>query len=206
MIYYSIEKMIEAGITEILIISGIEHCGSIISQCGDGSEFGCNLTYKVQKDAGGIAQALLLAETFVGKDDVLVILGDNISNANLTEYVNSFEHGGMIFLHEVYDPSRFGVAEINTDGTVIDIVEKPALPKSNLAVTGFYIYDKTVFKKIKTLKPSARGELEITDVNKLYLKDKKLNAVILDKNLWWSDAGTFESLSKVNSLLAMRKK
>jgi glucose-1-phosphate thymidylyltransferase len=206
MIYYSIEKMIEAGITEILIISGIEHCGSIISQCGDGSEFGCSLTYKVQKDAGGIAQALLLAETFVGKDDVLVILGDNISNANLTEYVNNFENGGMIFLHEVFDPSRFGVAEIDKDGTVIDIVEKPALPKSNLAVTGFYIYDKTVFKKIKTLKPSARGELEITDVNKLYLKDKKLHAEILDKNIWWSDAGTFESLSKVNSLLAMRKK
>lgn len=210
MIYYSIEKLVNAGITEILIVTGIEHCGSIIAQCGDGKDFNCNLTYKVQAEAGGIAQALLLAEQFVGNDTVCVILGDNIFKRNLFQDVLSFNknYGAQIFLKKVDDPYRFGVAighktsEMTKNQLLIqEIEEKPKNPKSDLAVTGIYMYDSSVFNKIKTIKPSARGELEITDINNLYIKENKMIAIIMNDDEWWTDAGTFNSLQIANKLI-----
>lgn len=209
MIYYAIQKMVQAGIKDILIITGIEHCGSIISQCGDGSDFGCQLTYKVQVLAGGIAQALLLAEGFVGDDKCCVILGDNIFSKSLKSSVNVFDsdhilRGAKIFLQQVSDPKRFGVAELTETGDgnliVTSIEEKPKKPKSNYAVTGIYMYDNTVFEKIKKLKPSARGQYEITDVNIMYMNQGTLLADVMGKDQIWTDAGTFESLNKANEL------
>lgn len=211
MIYHAIYKMVNAGITDILIVTGIEHCGTIISQCGDGSDFNCKFTYKVQTQAGGIAQALLLAEDFVQHDKCCVILGDNIFNKNIKNDVQEFDshgEGAKIFLKEVKDPSRFGVANgyrkmsmENTQLIVEEIEEKPKNPKSNLAVTGIYFYDSTVFQKIKSIQPSVRGELEITDVNNLYIKDNQMTAVIMGESEWWTDAGTIESLTTANNLV-----
>lgn len=211
MIYHAIYKMVNAGITDILIVTGIEHCGTIISQCGDGSDFNCKFTYKVQTQAGGIAQALLLAEDFVQHDKCCVILGDNIFNKNIKNDVQEFDshgEGAKIFLKEVKDPSRFGVANgyrkmsmENTQLIVEEIEEKPKNPKSNLAVTGIYFYDSTVFQKIKSIQPSVRGELEITDVNNLYIKDNQMTAVIMGETEWWTDAGTIESLTTANNLV-----
>ena len=211
MIYHAINKMVNAGIVDILIVTGIEHCGTIIAQCGDGSDFGCKFTYKVQTQAGGIAQALLLAEDFVRNDNCCVILGDNIFNRNLKNDVlefDSYGNGAKIFLKSVEDPSRFGVATgyrkmsmANNQLLVEKIEEKPKNPSSNLAVTGIYFYDSSVFQKIKTIKPSARGELEITDVNNLYIKDNQMTAIIMDESEWWTDAGTLESLQRANKLV-----
>jgi glucose-1-phosphate thymidylyltransferase len=216
MIYYSIEKLVNAGITEILIISGIEHCGSIIQQLGDGSDFNCKLTYKVQIKAGGIAEALLLAEDWARDDSITVILGDNISNVDLTNYISQFEkdnHGCVLFLKEVADPERFGVAEFykkmsmkDSQVRITNIEEKPKNPKSKFAVTGFYIYDQSVFDRIKTLNYSARGELEVTDLNKTYLNDNLLTGFIFDNNVWWTDAGTHESLQRAHELIYNNKK
>ena len=168
-------------------------------------------TYKVQTQAGGIAQALLLAEDFVQHDKCCVILGDNIFNKNIKNDVQEFDshgEGAKIFLKEVKDPSRFGVANgyrkmsmENTQLIVEEIEEKPKNPKSNLAVTGIYFYDSTVFQKIKSIQPSVRGELEITDVNNLYIKDNQMTAVIMGESEWWTDAGTIESLTTANNLV-----
>lgn len=211
MIYHAIHKLVEADITDILIVTGIEHCGTIISQCGDGSDFGCKFTYKVQTQAGGIAQALLLAEDFVHQDKCCVILGDNIFNRNLKKDVQEFDshgEGAKIFLKKVKDPSRFGVAygyrkmSMSSNQLCVEnIEEKPTNPKSDLAVTGIYFYDSTVFQKIKSIQPSARGELEITDVNNLYIKDNQMTAIVMDESEWWTDAGTFESLTTANKLI-----
>lgn len=211
MIYHAIKKLTEADITDILIVTGIEHCGTIIAQCGDGSDFNCKFTYKVQTQAGGIAQALLLAEDFVRNDNCCVILGDNIFNRNIKNDVKEFDsygEGAKIFLKEVKDPSRFGVAYgyrkmsmPSNQLCVENIEEKPKNPKSNLAVTGIYFYDFTVFDKINNIKPSARGELEITDVNNMYIKENKMTANIMSDNEWWTDAGTIESLRKANVLI-----
>ena len=215
MIYYAIEKLVNSNIKEILIVTGIEHCGSIISQCGDGKDFNCNLTYKVQAEAGGIAQALLLAEQFVGKDSLCVILGDNIFKRELYNDVLLFEKNNLnaqIFLKTVEDPCRFGVAygyrkmSMSSNQLCVEkIEEKPKNPKSNLAVTGIYMYDSSVFNKIKNIKPSLRGELEITDVNNLYIKENKMYAVIMNDNEWWTDAGTFNSLQIANQLIKNNK-
>lgn len=210
MIYHAIYKLVNAGITDILIVTGIEHCGTIIAQCGDGEDFGCKFTYKVQIHAGGIAQALLLAEDFVHQDKCCVILGDNIFNRDIKNDVKEFDtygEGAKIFFKEVKDPSRFGVAfgykklSMSSNQLCIkEIEEKPKNPKSNLAVTGIYFYDSTVFQKIKNIKPSKRGELEITDVNNAYIKDNKMTAIIMNENEWWTDAGTIESLTIANKL------
>lgn len=204
MIFHPIEKLCEAKITDILIVTGVEHMGDIVNLLGSGKDFGCKFTYKVQDEAGGIAQALSLAEEFVGKDTMTVILGDNIFEDNLDIYVkefNFFVYGGIgaqVILKEVEDPSRFGVAEL-LEYQVIGIEEKPVNPKSNLAVTGIYMYDHHVFDYIRTLKPSKRNELEITDVNNHYIN---LGTMTYGKfKGWWSDAGTFESLDRVNKLL-----
>lgn len=200
MIFYPIYKLKQAGIYEILIVTGREHMGDVIELLGSGRDFGVEFTYKVQDEAGGIAQALGLAKHFVGNDKCVVILGDNIFEDDITPYVKNFEEqkeGAKILLKEVPDPQRFGVP-VFENGKIVAIEEKPKEPKSNFAVTGIYMYDSYVFEIIKTLKPSARGELEITDVNNTYLKMGKLTYDILKG--WWTDAGTPESLFRANEL------
>jgi len=200
MIFYSIFRLKQAGITEILIITGREHMGDVMELLGSGSEYGVEFTFKVQDQAGGIAQALGLAEHFVNGDRCVVILGDNIFEDDINPYVESFakqEKGAKILLKEVSNPQRFGVAELK-NSKIISIEEKPKYPKSNLAVTGIYMYDFEVFEIIKTLKPSARGELEITDVNNAYIQHGTLTYDILKG--WWTDAGTSESLFRANEL------
>ena len=198
MIYYPIKKILEAGINEILIVTGVEHMGAVVNLLGSGKDFKCRFTYKVQDEAGGIAQALGLAENFIGDDNALVILGDNIFSGNLSKAAADFKKGATIFLQQVEDPQRFGVAIIENN-KVVKIEEKPKNPKSNYAVTGLYIYDKQVFEFIKQLKRSQRGELEITDVNNAYLAANELHYEILDG--FWTDAGTFESLYHANALV-----
>ncbi|MBU1026756.1 MAG: NTP transferase domain-containing protein [Candidatus Margulisbacteria bacterium] len=200
MIYHPISKLVEIGIEEILIVTGVDHMGDIVNLLGSGKEFGCRFTYKVQDEAGGIAQALGLAENFAADDQIAVILGDNIFEDNLKPFADEFvkqKNGARVLLKEVSDPERFGVVEIK-DGKVLSIEEKPKKPKSKFVVTGVYFYDNEVFGVVKSLKPSARGELEISDVNRHYMKNSKLSYDILSG--WWTDAGTFESLEKATLL------
>jgi len=200
MIYYPLQTLINMGIKEILIVSGPGHAGHFVNLLGSGRKFGVNFSYEIQDEVGGIAQALSLAEDFADKGPICVILGDNIFEDKID--ISDFKEGARIYLKKVQDANRFGVAEINKKGKVLSIEEKPKNPKSNLAVTGLYIYGNEVFEIIKTLKPSARGELEITDVNNMYIKKEKMDAKILDG--FWSDAGTFESLFRASELI--RKK
>lgn len=196
MIYHPIGKLIEIGIEDILIVTGVDHMGDIVNLLGSGKEFGCRFTYKVQDEAGGIAQALGLAEGFVGQDQVAVILGDNIFEDDLKPFAESFinqKKGARILIKEVSDPHRFGVVEIK-DEKVVSIEEKPKKPKSKFAITGIYFYDHKVFGIIRGLKPSARGELEISDVNRAYMKKNELAYDVLSG--WWTDAGTFESIER----------
>lgn len=200
MIFHSVYKFKQADITDILVITGKEHMGDVVNLLGSGGEMGVSFTYKVQDEAGGIAQALDLAEQFVGDDQMIVILGDNVFEDNILPYVNNFREqkfGAKILIQEVSDPTRFGVPEIDGEN-IISIEEKPAQPKSNFAVTGIYMYDYTVFEIIKTLKPSARGELEITDVNNAYIDRGQLTFDLLKG--WWTDAGTHESLARAHDL------
>ena len=204
MIFHPVKKLIEGGITEILIVTGVDHMGDVVNLLGSGKDFGCRFTYKVQDEAGGIAQALGLAENFVGKDLSCVILGDNIFQDSIKGYVASFReqaHGAKLLLKQVHDPQRYGVAEIE-GAKVTRIVEKPKEPKSDLAVVGVYFYDAEVFSVIRTLKPSGRGELEITDVNNYYLRAGTLQFDRLAG--WWTDAGTFESLHAATELVTGR--
>jgi len=198
MIYYPLHTLIHAGITEIMIISGRGHAGHFLELLGSGMEFGVSLTYEIQETAGGIAQALGLAASWADDDDVAVILGDNIFQDTVKTDVASFKRGAKIFLKEVIDAQRFGVAELKED-RVISIEEKPQSPKSNYAVTGLYLYDSEVFSIIRTLKPSDRGELEITDVNNAYLQKEMMQYAILKG--FWSDAGTFNSLLRASILV-----
>ncbi len=201
MIYYPIEKLIKADITEICIVTGIDHMGDVVNLLGSGKDFGCRFTYKVQDEAGGIAQALGLTENFAGNDLITVILGDNIFKDNIKEYVDNFidqKTGAKILLKEVHDPQRYGVAEVKGNN-IVGIEEKPENPKSNLCVTGIYMYDSQVFELIKTLKPSSRGELEITDVNNHYISKNQITFDTLKE--WWTDAGTFDSIKTANDLV-----
>ncbi len=198
MIYYPLQTLVNAGITEIMIVSGRGHAGHFLELLGSGTEFGVNLTYEIQEKAGGIAQALGLAEKWAADEPVAVILGDNIFQDNVKNHVASFKEGAKIFLKEVVDAERFGVAELGK-ARVLSIEEKPKKPKSNFAVTGLYLYDANVFSIISTLKPSGRGELEITDVNNAYLKKRTMQYAILKG--FWSDAGTFDSLIRASVLV-----
>jgi len=201
MIYYPIEKLTSVGIEEILIVTGVEHMGSVVGSLGSGREFGCRFTYKVQDEAGGIAQALGLAENFANGQPLAVILGDNLFQSNLKPHAERFlaqGGGARVLLKQVSDPHRFGVAEIR-DGKVVGIEEKPKQPKSDYAITGIYFYDGEVFDIIRMLKPSGRGELEITDVNNWYVRKNRLGCDFLEG--WWTDAGTFESLVRANELV-----
>ena len=202
MIYYPIEKLTALGIGEILIVTGVEHMGDVVALLGSGREFGCRFTYKVQDEAGGIAEALSLAENFANGQSIAVILGDNLFQRSLREYARRFmdqKTGARLLLKQVPDPERFGVAEIR-DGRIIAIEEKPERPKSNYAVTGIYFYDASVFEIIQTLKPSGRGELEITDVNNAYIHRGQMACDILDG--WWTDAGTFDSLTRASEMVS----
>jgi glucose-1-phosphate thymidylyltransferase len=198
MIYYPLHTLINAGITEIMIVSGRGHAGHFLELLGSGTEFGITLTYEIQEKAGGIAQALGLAESWADDDTVAVILGDNIFQDDVKRDVTSFNEGAKIFLKEVPDAHRFGVAEL-AGHQVISIEEKPKQPKSKYAVTGLYLYDSGVFSVIRTLIPSGRGELEITDVNNAYLRNGTMQYSILTG--YWSDAGTFDSLLRASVLV-----
>ena len=203
MIYYPIQALVNAGVDDIMIVTGGKKSGDFLSLLGNGSDFGLkHLNYTYQQGEGGIAEALGLCEHWAGKDSICVILGDNIIEKNIARAVADFARqarGAKIMLKEVDDPERFGVAEL--DGArVARIVEKPKEPKTNLAVIGIYLYDPRVFDIIKTLKPSDRGELEITDVNNWFIRDGSMTYEVLEG--WWTDAGTFESLHKASALVA----
>jgi glucose-1-phosphate thymidylyltransferase len=203
MIYYPLEALVKAGIKDIMIVTGGNYAGDFLRLLGNGREFGLkHINYTYQEGEGGIAHALSLAEYFADGSPICVILGDNIVEKNIKKAVRNFEKqkvGAKILLKEVPDPERFGVAEIE-NGKLIRIVEKPKKPKSNLAVTGIYMYDSKVFDIIRTLKPSERGELEITDVNNAYIKEGTMTYEMLEG--WWTDAGTFESLLRANILVS----
>jgi glucose-1-phosphate thymidylyltransferase len=204
MIYYPIEKLTEAGVTQVLIVTGTEHMGSVVGLLGSGKDFGCHFTYKVQDEAGGIAQALGLAEDFAAGGPLAVILGDNLFEDSLALMVQRFlkeqgRKGARIALKEVPDPHRFGVATLEGE-KVVKIVEKPKEPESHWAVTGVYVYDGNVFEIIRVLRPSGRGELEITDVNNAYIAKGQMGYDVLKG--WWTDAGTFESLSRASQFVS----
>lgn len=205
MIYYPIQTLVDAGIRDILLVTGGNSAGDFLRLLGNGQEFGLeHVNYTYQEGEGGIADALRLARFFAGNDRIVVVLGDNIIQDSIASYVRNFEQqesGAKILLKEVEDPQRFGVAQLE-DGRVIGIEEKPANPKSNLAVTGIYMYDAAVFDIIETLEPSNRNELEITDVNNDYIRRGLMTYGLLDG--WWTDAGTFESLHKAGNLAAHR--
>ncbi len=203
MIYYPIQCLVNAGITDILIVTGGEHAGDFLKLLKNGKELGVrHLAFAYQEGEGGIADALKLAEDFADGGKICVILGDNIIEKNLRQAAGEFftqTAGAKILLKEVTDPERFGVAEV-IDGKINQIIEKPEQPVSNLAVTGIYFYDNDVFEFCNTLQPSDRGELEITDVNNFYLKRGDLTYDVLEG--WWTDAGTFESLHHASNLVA----
>ncbi|MDF2673574.1 MAG: spore coat protein [Clostridiales bacterium] len=200
MIDHIICKVKQAGIKDIIIVTGKEHMGSVVNLLGSGHEYGVNFTFRIQDQPGGIAEALGLCCGFVNNDKSLVILGDNIFEDDIQPFIEDFnrqEKGARILLKEVSDPERYGVPEL--DGNkILGIEEKPKYPKSRYCVTGIYMYDNRVFDIIKELHPSARGELEITDVNNWYIRDGSLSYSTLKG--WWTDAGTFDSLLSANIL------
>jgi glucose-1-phosphate thymidylyltransferase len=203
MVYYPIQTLVNAGIQEILLVAGGKNAGDFLRLLGNGKDFGLkHLNYTYQEGEGGIAEALGLAEHFADGEPICVILGDNIIENNIRDAVRNFrkqEQGAKILLKEVPDAERFGVAEIRGNN-VIGIEEKPKAPRSKYAVIGVYLYDKTVFQKIHRLRPSGRGELEITDVNNFYIQEGTLTYEVLEG--WWTDAGTFESLLRANNLVS----
>lgn len=206
-IYYPVLTLKKAGIKDILIVCGSEHTDQYVQLLGSGKEFGVNLYYTIQVDPLGIAHGLSLAESFADGQKVALILGDNLFGDDLSGAVKKFlkkERGSMVVLKQVPDPKRFGVASFRKDGTIKNVIEKPKKPATNWAVTGFYLYDNRVFDVIKNLKPSARGEYEITDVNNWYIKEGTMEHFKAKK--YWVDAGTFESLHKANILVRKNKK
>ncbi|MFA6304666.1 MAG: sugar phosphate nucleotidyltransferase [Patescibacteria group bacterium] len=204
MIYFPLEAMSKAGIKEVLLITGAGHLQSFKDLMAKGDNFGLKISYKIQKQAGGLSQAVQLASSFAGNQKILVILGDNIFKYNLKQAVKDFsgqKKGAKIFAKQMPNCNQYGVVQINKLGKVISIEEKPKKPKSNLAQTGIYMYDSQVFKLIKKLKPSSRGELEITDLNNMYVKQGTMTCQVMTD--WWVDAGTsFEELLRANQLVA----
>jgi glucose-1-phosphate thymidylyltransferase len=203
MIFYPIQTLVDAGIREIIVVTGGQNAGDFLRLLSNGHDFGLQrIHYTYQEGEGGIADALRLAEPLVEGETICVILGDNVIENNIIGPKAEFEkqsHGAHLILKEVSDPERFGCPEMS-DGKILNIEEKPKIPKSNYAVTGIYFYDATVFEKIGMTKPSWRNELEITDVNNMYLKEGTLTYSVLEG--WWTDAGTFESLLRATNLVA----
>ena len=207
MIYYPIQTLVDAGIRDLLVVTGGRNSGDFLRLLANGKEFGLkHINYTYQEGEGGIAEALALAEHFAEGSKICVILGDNIIEGSIADAVRDFEQqerGAKILLKEVQDAERFGVAEIEGD-RIVGIEEKPARPKSKYAVTGIYLYDESVFDKTRTLKPSARGELEITDVNNAYIREGTMTFSYLSG--WWTDAGTFDSLLRAANLVHETKR
>jgi len=210
-IYYAIEKLVAAGIDRIMIVTSPEHIEGFVRLLGSGQDFSSNqkkgqiqIVYGIQNRPTGIAQGLWIAKDYIGDDNCTLYLGDNIFEDDITPYVKNFDSGAFVFLKKVKDPKRFGVATIDKSGRVLNITEKPKRPSSDLAVTGLYIYDNTVFDKIIDQPMSQRGEYEITYVNNEYLKEKRLRACILKKN--WFDVGTFDSLLKASMFQKKHRK
>jgi glucose-1-phosphate thymidylyltransferase len=206
MIYYPLSTLMEAGIREVLIISTPKDRPAFENLLGDGSKLGCKFSYAVQEQPNGLAEAFIIGEEFIGEDSVCLVLGDNIfygagmswTLQNAAEHWEKYDNGAMIFAYRVSDPERYGVVDFDNYGKVLSIEEKPMHPKSNFAVPGLYFYSNNVVEIAKNLKPSSRGELEITDVNKHYLKDEKLFVSVLDKGTAWLDTGTFSSLMQAS--------
>ena len=206
MVYYPLQTLVDAGIKDILLVTGGSHAGEFLRLLGNGHAFGLkHINYTYQEGEGGIADALKLAEHFADGEKIVVILGDNILEKGIKKYVDNFRqqpHGARILIKKVEDPWRFGVAQIKNE-KIISIKEKPKSPKSDYVVTGVYMYDSCVFDIVKTLKPSKRGELEITDVNNEYLRRGELDYDILKG--WWTDSGSFDSLLKASNLVAKKE-
>ena len=198
MIYYPLNTLIKVGIKEILIIVAPERAGDYLNLLGSGKDFGVKFTYEVQDKPEGLAQAFIIGESFMDNDSVCMILGDNIFEDDLADAVKSFKSGAKVFAKEVKDPERFGIVEFDANMKAISIEEKPAQPKSNYCVTGMYVYDNRVVEIAKNLKPSARGELEISDVNKWYLAKGELEVAMIEGA--WIDTGTFDSLLEAQNL------
>lgn len=204
MIYYPLTTLMSAGIQEILIISTSKDTPRFKELLGNGKEYGCTFEYAIQEQPNGLAEAFLIGETFIGQDSVALILGDNIFHGSgLNEILQATTNpsGGVIFAYHVQDPQRYGVVEFDSNNKVISIEEKPEKPKSHYAVPGIYFYDNSVVQIAKNIQPSKRGELEITDVNKAYLKQGKLKVQMLDKGIAWLDTGTFQSLMQASQFV-----
>ncbi len=209
MIYYPLSTLMMAGIREILIITTAEDNPSFKRLLGDGSQLGCRFEYAIQEVPNGLAQAFVIGESFIGKDNVALILGDNIFyGTGMGQQLKKLADvdGGYIFAYQVSDPERYGVVEFDRDHNAVSIEEKPARPKSNYAVPGLYFYDNSVVRIAKELKPSARGEYEITDVNRQYLESGKLKVALLDRGTAWLDTGTFDSLSDASEFVRVIEK
>lgn len=204
MIYYPIATLISAGIREILIISTPQDLPLFQKLLGNGNQIGCRFEYEVQENPNGLAEAFIIGEKFIGKDKVALILGDNIfyglGLSSLLKANNNLE-GGIVYAYHVNDPERYGVVEFDAENNVLSIEEKPIKPKSNYAVPGIYFYDNTVLEIAKKIKPSKRGELEITEINNIYLKKGKLSVEILDRGTAWLDTGTFDSLMQASQFV-----
>lgn len=209
MIYYPLSVLMLAGIREILIITTPRDYDAFVSLLGDGSQVGCRFEYAIQPSPDGLAQAFIIGEKFIGKDSVALILGDNIFyGSGISKLLQSKTNpnGGCVFAYQVSDPERYGVVEFDKDKKVISLEEKPAKPKSNFAVPGLYFYDNDVVEIAKQIKPSSRGELEITDVNKFYLEKNKLEVGIIDRGTAWLDTGTFDSLHEASEFVKVIQK
>ncbi len=204
MIFYPINTLIKAGIKEILIIIAPDYSGHFLNLLGTGEEFGVHFSYAVQKEPRGLAEAFLIGADFIDEDNVTMILGDNIFDHDFSKEIKSFSSGSMVFAKKVPDPERFGVVTFDKNYKVLSIVEKPSHPKSNYAVVGLYTFDNRVVKHAKNLKPSSRGEIEITDLINIYRKRGKLKVNIFDS--LWEDAGTFDSLLRVSNYMADKSK
>lgn len=208
-IYYAIEKLVAAGIYQIMIVTSGEHIGDFVKLLGSGHHFKrpqggqVQIVYGIQNEPNGIAYGLYIAKEYVGKDDCLLFLGDNIFEDDIAPHIKSFKGGARVFLKKVPDPHRFGIATVNKQGKVVAIEEKPKKPKSDLAVTGLYLYDSTVFDKMLDQKKSKRGEYEVTYLNNKYIKEGKLEAVFLKKK--WFDVGTFDSLLEASMHMSKKK-
>ena len=211
MIFYPLSTLMLAGIRDILIISTPRDLPNFEKLLGDGSEYGISLSYKIQEKPNGLAEAFIIGEEFIGKDSVAMILGDNIFygnglSLNLKKAVEFSEHGAAVFGYYVDDPERFGIVEFNDKGEAVSIEEKPEHPKSNYCVTGLYFYDNSVVKYAKSLKPSKRGELEITDLNRIYLEEGRLSVITLGRGYAWLDTGTVDALSDATEFVKVIEK